>query len=328
MSARRGPAFPQVSTPRDGALDPDGARASAATGNHPGHGPVAAQMFHVEHGEMRPRRTKPAAWADHQGVKPTALACARCARDRVGLAGEPENVSPRSDRTSASSWDCLWSGRRHGTHGAGDGGLPAFIGAWSGRSGHSVPRRESIGLRLACCRPAKPRTLLNSRRDGRRPFVCHRCAKDVTLRRRCSTWNTPDARANRPGDVRCDFRGGDVELGVVLPRATVGGQGSGGGVHNARPGAVRLHEALPASRRVVVPRSVSSLLGRRFRRSPQRAAGRIDSIGHRTEPSGGCAPAPRDAFSRAGVVLHRTRPSVVPTSTWGPATSPSVARGL
>jgi hypothetical protein len=178
---------------------------------------VAAQMFHVEHGEMRPRRTKPAAWADHQGVKPTALACARCARDRVGLAGEPENVSPRSDRTSASSWDCLWSGRRHGTHGTGDGGLPAFIGAWSGRSGHSVPRRESIGLRLACCRPAKPRTLLNSRRDGRRPFVCHRCAKDVTLRRRCSTWNTPDARANRPGDVRCDFRGRDVELGVVLP---------------------------------------------------------------------------------------------------------------
>jgi hypothetical protein len=148
------------------------------------------------------------------------------------------------------------------------------------------------------------------------------------LMRPCCTWNTPDARANRPGDVRRDFRGATSSSAWCCPRATVGGHGSGGGVHNARPGAVRLHETLPASRRAVVPRSMSSSLGRRFRQSPQRAAGRIESIGHRTAPSGGCAPAPRDPFSRAGVVLHRTPPSVVPTSTWGPATSPSVARGL
>jgi hypothetical protein len=146
--------------------------------------------------------------------------------------------------------------------------------------------------------------------------------------RRCSTWNTPDARANRPGDVRCDFRGRDVELGVVLP------PGDRGWTRIRRRCAQRSAGSCPSARGLacVAPRgraAFSEFVARpRFRQSPQRAAGRIDSIGHRTEPSGGCAPAPRDAFSRAGVVLHRTRPSVVPTSTWGPATSPSVARGL
>lgn len=188
MTAGRGPAFPHVSTPRDGALDPDRARASAATGNHSGHGLVAARMFHVEHGNMRPRRAKPAAWADHERVKPTTSGSSRQRSHapgvvpiRVRLAGEPENASRQSERTRPRRrWGLLVERAKARDRRGGRQGVACLHRCVVRRSGHSVPRRESIGLRLACCRPAKPRTQLNSRRDGRRPCVCHRCAKEVT----------------------------------------------------------------------------------------------------------------------------------------------------